>query len=571
MSQKSLAIIACYFNYGGYKLIKDNYFKFKEGVERTGYELFTIEVAFDDKPFDLPAGPNTLQLRSNTVLWYKENLINVMVSKLPDYITKVAWIDADLLYSDDTWAQRAETLLDEYKIVQMFEYCEDLDSSGNIIQIVKSVASLKQKIETCEDWRIFRPGWAWAARRDFFTQVGLFDKHIMGSNDSWFVVTVLDIKLHNRFYNLNSELMAAYDVWSNKVREYISSTDEVGVLRANIQHLWHGDKKDRQYIKRQDNITNLNPYTDLTYNEDGLLTWTDIADEEMIHLVKQYFLIRNDDGLVGVNQTAVVSAIDSKFFKVFPTWLAAIRNVWNGPIVIYDLGLTPEQTTWCVKNGINPIKHRFDTDIFTHEEIHEQFKDKLYHLNIWKKPFLINKCQYNKILWIDVDAIVLEPLYPLIEMMNKQKFVVFKDTYNPSFCINGNVESVLPYNSTNDPSLTFNTGILAIDKSECGGLLYNWLFACKQALTKPEVEESLKCFDQGALIWATRICVMDKCMINDMSWNCPANKLTAVDVRKTPRKKYGKETALKEIRRDHPNVNIVYWMGNGKFFDDWED
>ena len=69
--------------------------------------------AFGDAPFDLPAGPDVIQVRGPDVLWQKERLLNIAVSRLPARARKVAWLDGDLLFADPDWAGETARLLDD--------------------------------------------------------------------------------------------------------------------------------------------------------------------------------------------------------------------------------------------------------------------------------------------------------------------------------------------------------------------------------------------------------------------------------------------------------------------------
>jgi len=71
------------------------YKKFKEHMElQPLVVLHTCEVAFGRRPFEIPDAE--LKLRTYDEIWHKENMINLMMQRLPAGWKYVAWIDADV-------------------------------------------------------------------------------------------------------------------------------------------------------------------------------------------------------------------------------------------------------------------------------------------------------------------------------------------------------------------------------------------------------------------------------------------------------------------------------------------
>ena len=61
-----------------------------------------VELALGDAPsvVDDAMADQVVRLRSSTVLWHKERLINLGLARLPDRCDKVAWLDGDLLFEE---------------------------------------------------------------------------------------------------------------------------------------------------------------------------------------------------------------------------------------------------------------------------------------------------------------------------------------------------------------------------------------------------------------------------------------------------------------------------------------
>ena len=102
----NLAVITVIFNPVKYKSRYERYHKFDEHMSRCGVTLLTVECIFDcSEQLGLPRQKfevtrhddnRHLQLRTPSVLWLKENLINLAIRRLPDSIEYVAWLDADI-------------------------------------------------------------------------------------------------------------------------------------------------------------------------------------------------------------------------------------------------------------------------------------------------------------------------------------------------------------------------------------------------------------------------------------------------------------------------------------------
>jgi hypothetical protein len=99
-------VITVLFNPMKYKSRYELYHKFDEHMSRSGVTLLTVECIFEsDEGSDLPRqkfeitrpnDPRHLQIKAPSVIWLKENLINIAVKRLPSYVEYVAWLDADI-------------------------------------------------------------------------------------------------------------------------------------------------------------------------------------------------------------------------------------------------------------------------------------------------------------------------------------------------------------------------------------------------------------------------------------------------------------------------------------------
>lgn len=102
----TFAVITVIFNPIKYQSRYNHYEKFVAHMIESGVHLITVECLFESTSrFNLPKqkfeitranDPCHIQLRAPSILWLKENLINIAVQQLPPHIEFVSWIDADI-------------------------------------------------------------------------------------------------------------------------------------------------------------------------------------------------------------------------------------------------------------------------------------------------------------------------------------------------------------------------------------------------------------------------------------------------------------------------------------------
>lgn len=295
----SFWVITSFFNPAGYKANVDNYLVFSKNMKRQGVNLFSIEVAFNNDPFYLP---DSHKVKSNSVMWLKERLINHAVSLLPDNCDAFAWIDADLLFSQDNWVEQSVDKLSKFDIIQLFKrvfylprghtsYCGEqvLGFQGIVAQRDCHYNWLQRRRE--KDIPFASPGFAWAARRNAFPN-GIYDRDIVGSGDCILVDCLMDTwDLHGHSIKFNDKIKNDIHAWNSKLNKNL----KIDYLPVDIFHLWHGRLHDRSYMKRH-GITrsnNFDPDKDIRL-ENGVYEWN--SDKTRMHQeMKEYFYNRLED------------------------------------------------------------------------------------------------------------------------------------------------------------------------------------------------------------------------------------------------------------------------------------
>ena len=302
-SRTDMAVLLVYFNACEYKKLAQNMLLTYQTLLRSDIPVFLVEHCFKDQvPLFKENGSTIFNTRSDSYMFYKENLINWLMPKIPEQYTKFYMMDCDLIFENESWYDDISVLLDTHDIVQPFQTAIWLDSdlkSSVLKRDSFTYAVIENKPYSLE---LTHPGFAWAARRDFIQSIGLFDINILGSGDTIFSSSVLQLE-----YNNIEGLWIKYMNWSLPYyTDYYKRFDKVRVIyySQNIYHLWHGSKLNRSYntryadfnvicnkynIKTKETIFELNSY--------GIYEYKSEYREEFNNLLLNYFKSRNEDGI----------------------------------------------------------------------------------------------------------------------------------------------------------------------------------------------------------------------------------------------------------------------------------
>lgn len=300
-----LCVITVFFNPAGFSSLLNNYFIFAERLKKQGIKLITVECAFNDGPFYIPESENVYRLKSNSIMWQKERLINYGVSKLPADCKYYAWIDCDVLFQDDNWAKLACEKLQKADVIQLFKKVLYMPNGMTEYDGTK-IPNLQGVIW---QWKIHKnwlqrrknkelnfsaPGFAWACRRETFEEMGgLYDKNIVGSGDTFFVDCYLDSwDIHGYSSKFNDHMKENMMKWKDKLK---SKNLVLDYIPMDILHLWHGSLKNRKYMDRHDIILkyDYNPNEDIELIN-GVYEWC--SNKPGMHSdIEQYFHDRKED------------------------------------------------------------------------------------------------------------------------------------------------------------------------------------------------------------------------------------------------------------------------------------
>jgi hypothetical protein len=308
----SLYAITTYFNSAKYQTKLNNYRLFRN---RLTVPLITVELSFDGE-FEL--GPTDadvmVQLHGGAVLWQKERLLNVALQHLPADCDAVAWIDNDVLFDSDSWAEQAQHQLKQYQMAQLFSRSVDLRpgetdisaehqhyAQGLIARIEsKGISALERqsKYSWGHPRREVMPGLAWCIRRDVIDQHGFYDAMIMGAADRMLLHAAYgEISQIPTTVGMTEPHFAHYLKWAQPF--YNTVQGSVGYIDHTAYHLWHGEIPNRRYWDRHDAVVKMgfDPATDIKHGDNGAWQWAR-PRPELEHYCIDYFQQRLEDGNV---------------------------------------------------------------------------------------------------------------------------------------------------------------------------------------------------------------------------------------------------------------------------------
>lgn len=304
--QARLAVLCCLFTTRSTPRIMQNYDRFARAIRRLGVPLYTVECRYGNDPFMVPLDGTVLRRTAKTVGWHKERLLNILERSVPARYTKLAWLDADLLFSDHGWAYETERLLDDVNVVQPFEYARWLDQND--------VGWPERQDQECQPFPgliayahqhgphagIFtdaHPGFAWAMRRECWHAVdGLCDRLITMEGDVVMAGAFVGFGGTGPPFLRHVNEVPSVQAWYKRAARVVDRT--VDFVKGTVSHLWHGYRNNRQYLELPQQLFDIGRnLDDLVVDDpaDPLNQPRITADPRAVAVYENYFKIRNQD------------------------------------------------------------------------------------------------------------------------------------------------------------------------------------------------------------------------------------------------------------------------------------
>jgi hypothetical protein len=302
--KEKLHIITSISNPMHFKSRAERYRRFEKEIHAQGGNLITVEAACGTDPHEVTQAnnPKHVQLRTNDVLWHKENMINIGVSRLPPDWEYVAWVDADLTFLNENWIEDTIERLQQYDVVQCWETACDLGPSGEIFLLAESFMSCWAKRKPYRSnsgqtsYPYWHAGYAWACRRSAFeTLGGLIERSILGAADHHMANCLIGTANMSLPRDVHPNMKKLVEDWEAKAS---SLSKNMSFVPGTVAHHWHGKKADRKYRERWSILIDhqFDPMVDIEPDAQGLLKFTP-AGERLRKDVRDYFQQRNEDSI----------------------------------------------------------------------------------------------------------------------------------------------------------------------------------------------------------------------------------------------------------------------------------
>ena len=307
--------ITAYFNPSKSKRRRINYSQFRS---RLCVPLVAVELSFDGS-YELGSGDADLliQMTAPTVLWHKESLLNVALSKVPLDVPHIAWLDCDIWFERQDWVDAALAELQTHRVIQLFSDLRHLNAAESLQPDDHARAALERPASSLGIVHVhgrrstevmsFAPdkrqllktpsfGIAWAAEAALLRQHSFYDAMIIGSGDRAMGCAALGTheaaiaRLH-----LSPGRAAHYLRWA--LPYFAAVQGRVGYIPGSIFHLWHGNLEDRHYNVRHRALAKLDfiPDRDLERTPSGVWRWRN-PTLQVERFFRQYFDARMEDG-----------------------------------------------------------------------------------------------------------------------------------------------------------------------------------------------------------------------------------------------------------------------------------
>jgi hypothetical protein len=285
-------------------LYAKRYLLLKEFVRRIEDEeenvnLFIVELIYKEQKFVVTDNSNKkhLQIKTETPIWHKENMVNLGVKYLlPKDYKAFAWIDADIEFENNSWALDTLRILNGCKdVVQIFSHCVDMNYDMTTLNTFNSLgySFSKGKTYSVKGHDYWHPGFAWAITRKSYEQIGgLYDKGVLGSGDSIMALSFINKVTKMKHVNYHADYNNSMLLFQEQAKGL-----RIGYTPGVIRHHYHGTKQNRQYTERWKILMehSFSPIKHLTYNEKGILIPSTEFTAEFKKDIMKYFIERKED------------------------------------------------------------------------------------------------------------------------------------------------------------------------------------------------------------------------------------------------------------------------------------
>jgi len=279
-----MALCFVVFNPAQSKRLMMNYLYVANLYRSFGLPVYTMELVFEGRDPEIPTSPTVFHVHGKSHMFHKERLCRLLEQRVPRRFTKLAFLDADVIFDHTGWYDETSALLDTHDVVQPFEKAHWMDLSYTEIELTRETV-LKMNGPVW-DFK-YHPGFAWAFRREWYRRYGFFDWAVSGSGDTLSTSQWMSKTFPRNFKSLPAALRYVY-------KEYVQHpVPRITYRPGDIYHLYHGSRKNRQYSERHQ-LLEVSQHIEqmIEINKDGVYEW---VDPKWNGVFLDYFKNRFDD------------------------------------------------------------------------------------------------------------------------------------------------------------------------------------------------------------------------------------------------------------------------------------
>jgi hypothetical protein len=285
------------------------YREFAQHVLDSGAKLLTVECAFGDRPFELNDQPHVqhvgVRASGAALVWSKENMANIGISRLPPEAQYIATLDADIRFHRPDWASETVEMLQHFPVLQPWSDCYDTGPIGEHLELHRSFCRLYHERQPIVQgphagktpYRFAHPGFAWAYTRQALDQVGgLIETAALGAADHHMALALIGRVDESIPGQMSEGYKKPLHVWQQRAVTHIARN--ISFVPGTITHNFHGAKKKRYYVDRWNTLIKhgFDPATDLRRNSYGVFELA-LNKPELRHDIFRYFTSRNEDSV----------------------------------------------------------------------------------------------------------------------------------------------------------------------------------------------------------------------------------------------------------------------------------
>lgn len=288
-----LAVISSYFNPNRCHHRIENYRRFREELQKQSVPLYTFELAIGDQEYEIePEDEHLIQARTDCLMFQKERTLNLLLEQLPPEYNNVCWMDCDIVFMREDWAEATEEQLKKFNVVQPYSWAVSMTDckwervgashvhahecfgSSTLRRGFGYYMSQRKRYISFHEGHV---GYVWAANRDFLDKHKFYDSVITGAGDLFMCMAAVGqfgfIDAEKSLANMSQETANHFYDWGSEV---VKDTEgEIGFTEGLIMHLWHGDLNKRNYLLHSQCIghTDFHPEKDLRLDKNNLWEW----------------------------------------------------------------------------------------------------------------------------------------------------------------------------------------------------------------------------------------------------------------------------------------------------------